>query len=71
MTGWAGFALALTAFLGTHFVPTRPAIRARLIEALGRRAWFGVYGLISLLVTAWVICSVEGSAPFSVCASRT
>ncbi|EYD76721.1 NnrU family protein, required for expression of nitric oxide and nitrite reductase (Nir and Nor) [Rubellimicrobium mesophilum DSM 19309] len=57
MTGWAGYALAWTAFVGTHFVPTRPAIRARLIEALGRRAWFSIYGVISLLVTAWVIAA--------------
>lgn len=63
MTGWAGFALALAAFLGTHFVPTRPAIRARLIEALGRRAWFGVYGLISFAVTAWAIWAA-GRAPY-------
>lgn len=59
MIGWAGFALAWTAFVGTHFVPTRPAIRSRLIEALGRRAWFSVYGLISLLVTAWVIAAAS------------
>ena len=63
MTGWAGFALALAAFLGTHFVPTRPAIRARLIDALGRRAWFSIYGTVSLLVTAWVIAAA-GWAPY-------
>ena len=63
MTGWAGFALALTAFLGTHFVPTRPAIRTCLIEALGRRASFSIYGLISLVVTAWVIWAA-GQAPY-------
>ena len=57
MTGWTGFALALAAFLGTHFVPTRPAIRSRLIQALGRRAWFSIYGIVSLLVTAWVIAA--------------
>ncbi len=63
MTGWTGFALALTAFLGTHFVPTRPAIRARLIEAMGRRAWFSIYGLVSLAVTVWVIWAA-GRAPY-------
>ncbi len=63
MTGWAGLALALTAFLGTHFVPTRPAIRSRLIEALGRRAWFSIYGIVSLTVTVWVIWAA-GRAPY-------
>ena len=63
MTGWPGFALALAAFLGTHFVPTRPAIRSRLVEALGRRTWFSIYGTVSLLVTAWVIWAA-GQAPY-------
>jgi len=63
VTGWPGFALALSAFLGTHFVPTRPAIRSRLIGAIGRRAWFSIYGIVSLLVTAWVIWAA-GQAPY-------
>ncbi|HVG47645.1 MAG TPA: NnrU family protein [Rubellimicrobium sp.] len=63
MTGWPGFALALAAFLGTHFVPTRPAIRSRLIGAMERRAWFSTYGIVSLLVTAWVIWAA-GQAPY-------
>lgn len=58
-----GFALAYVSFLLTHFVPTRPAIRERLIRALGRRAWFSAYGLISLAVTAWVIWAA-GQAPY-------
>jgi uncharacterized membrane protein len=63
MTGWTGFALAYAAFLGTHFVPTRPPVRERLIAALGRRAWFSAYGLVSLAVTAWLIAAA-GSAPY-------
>lgn len=35
-----GFVLAYAGFLLTHFVPTRPAIRERLIGIMGRRAWF-------------------------------
>ena len=63
MTGWGGFALAFAAFLGTHFVPTRPPIRERLIAIFGRRAWFSVYGIVSLAVTAWVIMAA-GRAPY-------
>jgi uncharacterized membrane protein len=58
-----GFALAFAGFLLTHFVPTRPRIRERLIGALGRRAWFSIYGLISLAVTAWVLWAA-GQAPY-------
>ena len=58
-----GFALAYAGFLLTHFVPTRPAIRERLIQAMGRRAWFSIYGLISLAVTVWVIWAA-GRAPY-------
>ena len=63
MTGWGGFALAFAAFLGTHFVPTRPPIRERLITTFGRRAWFSAYGIVSLAVTAWVIVAA-GHAPY-------
>lgn len=63
MTGWIGFALALATFGATHFVPTRPALRARLVAGLGRRVWFSVYGLVSLASTAWVVWAA-GQAPF-------
>ncbi len=63
LSGWSGFSLALLAFLLTHFVPTRPRLRERLVAALGRRAWFSLYGIVSLLVTAWVIWAA-GRAPY-------
>ncbi|MBP1807399.1 NnrU family protein [Rubellimicrobium aerolatum] len=63
MTGWTGFTLAMGAFLLTHFVPTRPSVRSRLLAAFGRRAWFSIYGFISLAVTAWVIVAA-GQAPY-------
>ncbi len=63
MSGWGGYALAWAAFLATHFVPARPALRERLVAALGRRPWFSLYGLVSLAVTAWLI-GAAGRAPF-------
>jgi uncharacterized membrane protein len=63
LSPWTGFAAALLAFLLTHFVPTRPAIRTRLVATLGRRLWFSLYGIVSLLVTAWAI-HAAGRAPF-------
>lgn len=58
-----GFALAYASFLLTHFVPTRPRVRERLIRSVGRRAWFSIYGLISLAVTVWVMWAA-GRAPY-------
>jgi uncharacterized membrane protein len=63
LSGWSGYTLALAAFLLTHFVPTRPSLRERLVAALGRRAWFSIYGIVSLLVTAWVIWAA-GRTPY-------
>ncbi|HBO11611.1 MAG TPA: NnrU family protein, partial [Halieaceae bacterium] len=34
---WAAFALALAVFVLAHVVPTRPAVRARLVARLGVR----------------------------------
>ena len=55
MDGWAELAAALSAFLLSHVVPTRPAIKARLKSALGA-AGFGVaYSLISVALLGWII----------------
>lgn len=62
MTGWLEFVAALVAFFATHFLPTRQGVRAWLIERLGRRLYFSVYGVVSLLVVAWVIMAA-GRAP--------
>jgi uncharacterized membrane protein len=63
MTGWIEFATALAAFLATHFLPTRQRLRERLIERVGRRLYFSVYGIVSLAVVAWAI-SAAGRAPY-------
>lgn len=63
MTGWLEFAAALALFVGTHFLPTRRGLRDRLIGAMGRRAYFSVYGLVSLLVVIWLI-SAANRAPY-------
>ena len=60
---WAGFALAMTAFVGSHYLPTRGGVRERLISAVGRRTYFSVYGLVSLAVLVWVVVAA-GRAPY-------
>ena len=48
------FLLALALFLALHTVPAIPALRARLVAAMGRRAYLVVYSLVSLLTLAWL-----------------
>tara|TARA_R100000322_G_scaffold166719_5_gene133606 strand:+ start:28483 stop:29172 length:690 start_codon:yes stop_codon:yes gene_type:complete len=61
--GWAEYALALAAFVGSHFVPRIGGLRERLIARVGRRTYFSVYGLVSVAVLIWVIVAA-GRAPF-------
>lgn len=63
MTGWTEYTLALVAFTASHFVPRIGDLRGRLIGLVGRRAYFSVYGLLSLALLVWVIVAA-GRAPF-------
>lgn len=45
---------ALSLFVALHSIPAVPAVRGRLIAALGRPTYFGLYSAVSLLVLAWV-----------------
>jgi uncharacterized membrane protein len=51
----AEFVLSLAAFLAAHVVPTRPAIRGRLVAAMGERAYLAGYSVLSVLLLAWVV----------------
>lgn len=62
MTGWFEFGAALVAFFATHFLPTRRGLRTWLIGRMGRRAYFSIYGIVSLAVVAWLIVAA-GHAP--------
>jgi len=48
------FLLALLLFLALHSVPALPAIRQRLVGAMGRRGYLIAYSLASLLSLGWV-----------------
>ncbi|WIJ26970.1 NnrU family protein [Devosia sp. RR2S18] len=48
------FIFALAVFLLLHSVPSVPAIRQRLIAALGRRAYLVLYSVVSVASLAWV-----------------
>lgn len=63
MTGWGLFIAALITFLLTHAIPARPAIRGRLIEALGQKGYFAAYSALSLMVLGWLIVAAA-QAPY-------
>ncbi len=63
MPPWSEFALALTAFLGSHALPARPRLRGRLVALLGERVYLLLYGAVSLGLLAWLIAAA-GRAPY-------
>jgi len=63
LQSWMPFTGALTAFLASHAIPTRPPIRRRLVGIVGERAYLFLYSAMSLLLLAWLFRSA-GEAPF-------
>lgn len=63
LIGWGELLAALAAFLLTHAIPARPAIRARLMALAGRRAYFIAYSVLSLVMLGWLIAA-SASAPY-------
>lgn len=49
------FILSLVLFVAVHVIPTRPALRGRLVGALGERGYLAAYSALSLLLLAWVV----------------
>ncbi|AUQ60025.1 NnrU family protein [Phaeobacter inhibens] len=62
-TGWTGFALAMTVFTVSHFLPRLADLRGRMIASLGRMIYFSAYGLLSLVLFGWVIVAAA-QAPY-------
>ncbi|KAA9010088.1 NnrU family protein [Histidinibacterium aquaticum] len=60
---WAPFLLALAVFVGSHYLPARTGLREVALRRFGRRAYFSVYGLVSLAVLGWVVVAA-GHAPY-------
>ncbi|MDV4169607.1 NnrU family protein [Rhodovulum sp. FJ3] len=63
MSGWTEYTLALALFAASHFVPRLGGLREKLIGAFGRKAYFAVYGVMSLVLLVWLIAAA-GRAPF-------
>jgi uncharacterized membrane protein len=61
--GWLDLAMAFVLFLASHSLPARPAVRGRLVAALGEAGYLVLYSTISMLALAWLIVAA-GRAPF-------
>lgn len=62
MLGWLEFVAAFAVFMGSHAIPARPAMRARLTGHLGENGYLAAYVAASLAALAWVIVAA-GRAP--------
>ncbi len=45
----------LLLFFGVHLIPTRPAVRARLVGSIGRGPYLAFFGLLSLAALALIV----------------
>lgn len=61
--GWGEFAAAFATFMAAHVVPSRPAIRTRLVSALGLRTYMFLYITLSIALLGWLIAAA-GRAPY-------
>ena len=55
MSSWGEFMFVFSVFYASHMIPARPAIRDRLVAALGERFYLLLYAAISILLLAWLI----------------
>lgn len=63
MAGWGGFAAAFVAFLLSHAIPARPAVRRPLVRWLGERGYLAAYSAVSLAVLAWLVIEAAHAPP--------
>lgn len=63
MGGWGELFVAFAAFLLSHALPARPALRRPLTAALGERGYILAYSLVSLAALAWLVAAA-GRAPY-------
>jgi uncharacterized membrane protein len=63
MQDWLPLITVLGAFVLSHLVPALPSVRANLIGRLGRRCYFTLYGIVSLLLLLALI-HASATAPY-------
>lgn len=64
MTGtFTELVLAIALFFVAHSVPSIRPLRARLVEALGENGYIGIYTMVSVSATFWIIVAAT-QAPY-------
>lgn len=61
--GWLEMAAAAVLFFASHSAPALPALRRRLVGALGEAGYLTLYSLASLFALGWLIVAA-GRAPY-------
>lgn len=61
--GWLEYILSAVAFLATHSIPLRPAVRQPIEARIGGRAFLTLYSALSIAALGWLIVAA-GRAPF-------
>lgn len=61
--GWGETLAAFAAFFGSHALPARPALKARIVAVLGRTGYAIGFSVLSTLLLGWLIVAT-GRAPF-------
>ncbi len=60
---WVPYGSAFLAFIATHSIPVRPAIKTRLVAVFGPRGFTLAYSALSLIMLA-ILISAAGNAPY-------
>ncbi|WP_293572998.1 NnrU family protein [Phaeobacter sp.] len=63
LLAWGPYSAALVCFMLTHFLPRVGDLRGRLIMRLGRGPYFAIYGVVSVLMTVWLLVATA-NAPY-------
>ena len=60
--GWLEYVIAFAAFFLSHSLPTRPAVKSRIVAVIGPRCFAVAYSILSLAVLYWLLMAA-GRAP--------
>ena len=63
LSDWREFIVAITVFFVSHSIPTRPAIKSRIVALIGPVGFTLVYSALSIAILTWIIIAA-GRAPY-------
>ena len=63
LSDWREFIVAITVFFVSHSIPTRPAIKSRIVALIGPVGFTLAYSALSIAILTWIIIAA-GRAPY-------